>query len=71
MIEIRRSHRQREMGIILKENGRSTAQILQFQCLDILIVNQNVAFGGVVQAGDKLQNGAFAGAVLTDYDLHL
>ena len=57
------------MSVVLEEDCHRTSKISQFQRLDILAVNEYTPICGIVDSSSKLENGAFAGSIRTDYNL--
>ena len=57
------------MSVVLKEDCHRTSKISQPQRLDVLAVDEYAPLCGVVDSSNKLENGAFAGPIRTDYDL--
>ena len=57
------------MSVVLEEDCHRMSKISQFQRLDILTINEYAPLCGIVNSSNKLENGAFAGSIGTDYDL--
>ena len=57
------------MSVVLKEDCHRTSKISQPQRLDVLAVDEYAPLCGVVDSGNKLENGAFPRSIRTDYNL--
>lgn len=57
------------MGIILKENGSCTSEIIEFELLDVAVINENLSLSGIVKTRNQLKDCAFSTTIRTDDDL--
>jgi hypothetical protein len=63
------AYREGEMGIVLEQDCHCAPEIRQTQRLDILSVDENGSFSGVINTSNKLENRALPGSVRTNDDL--
>ena len=63
--------REREVCVVLEEDGDRGAKIDEAKCADVVAVEEDLARGGVVQAYGELEDRALARAVGADDDAEL
>lgn len=57
------------MCVVLEEDGHGVAEVGQFECFDVAIVDENGSFYWVVDARDEFQNCALSRTVRPNNDL--
>ena len=63
--------REREVCVVLEEDGDRGAKIDEAKCADVVAVEEDLARGRVVEAHGELEDGALARAVRADDDAEL
>jgi hypothetical protein len=58
-----------KVRIVLEQDRHRTSKIRQPQRLNIMSIDENTPFRGIVYSSSKLYNSAFSGSIRTDYDL--
>lgn len=57
------------MSVVLEEDGHGVAEVGQFECFDVAIVDENGSFYWVVDARDEFQDCALSRTVCSNNDL--
>lgn len=62
-------YREGKIFIVLEEDGHGVAEVSQFECFYVAIVDENGSFYWIVDAGDKFQDCALSRTVGPNNDL--